>query len=112
MVSSANIRRLKMKENGSLSKLPLKFNLLAVSDLSENLDDKKSTERTKKLNLEPTPELIVGLVIDDLEVIFHLALAQEVLIEEFADIVLSLVWELGEQSKYKLRHNHFRCWQF
>ena len=55
-----------MKENGSLSKLPLKFNLLAVSDLSENLDDKKSTERTKKLNLEPTPELIVGLVLDDL----------------------------------------------
>jgi len=38
----------------------------AVSDLSENLDDKKSTERTKKLNLEPTPELIVGLVLDDL----------------------------------------------
>ena len=66
MVNSANIRRLKMKENGSLSKLPLNFNVLAVSDLSENLDDEKSTERTKKLNLEPTPELIVGLVLDDL----------------------------------------------
>ena len=66
MVNIANIRRLKMKENGSLSKLPLNLNLLAISDLSEDLDDEKSTERTKKLNLEPTPELIVGLVLDDL----------------------------------------------
>ena len=33
---------------------------------AKNLDDEKSTERTKKLNLEPTPELIVGLVLDDL----------------------------------------------
>jgi len=34
--------------------------------LRENFASRKPTEVTKTLNLEPTPELIVGLVIDDL----------------------------------------------
>lgn len=38
----------------------------SVPAIRENLDNRKPTEGTKKLNLEPTPELIVGLVIDDL----------------------------------------------